>query len=451
MFTTDKNNVGDIVPYESIKAFISKHISLQPRYDKLDRYYRGEHDILKRDKTGSLANNRIVCNHAKDITDTVTGYFVGEPIKYVGDNAATLLDWFNIANIPSVDMSLGKSMSKFGIAYELICMSDDEKTTPLSFCIDPRNTFVVCDDTLQHRPLFGVYYYPTYDMSLSHTGYKVNVYTKSAAVEYVADTNFNIISEGEAQINPFDDVPIIAYDNNDERQGDYEQVTNLIDAYNTLMSDRVNDKEQFVDALLLIVNGTLADTEEEAEEVCNRLKRDRILELPGETDAKYLFRTFDESGVDILRKAIKEDIHSLAMVPCLSDENFASNASGVAIEYKLLGLEEVVKTKQRKFTEAAKRRIALYNRINMAKGGTDFGKVELTFTRGLPKNITDLANVVSQLDGVVPQKLLLPLLPFVKDVDEAMQLLKQEKEQNADESMRQFGMQLNTPLGDDDE
>lgn len=35
-----------------------------------------------------------------------------------------------------------------------------------------------------------------------------------------------------------------------EAQGDFEQVVSIIDAYNIVMSDRVNDKEQFVDAIL---------------------------------------------------------------------------------------------------------------------------------------------------------------------------------------------------------
>ena len=40
--------------------------------------------------------------------------------------------------------------------------------------------------------------------------------------------------------------------NDGQRQGDFEQVISLIDAYNTLQSDRVNDKEQFVDSLMYI-------------------------------------------------------------------------------------------------------------------------------------------------------------------------------------------------------
>lgn len=54
-------------------------------------------------------------------------------------------------------------------------------------------------------------------------------------------------------------MPIIEYKNNKEGFGDFEQQITLIDAYNTLMSDRVNDKDQFIDALLILYARTEAE------------------------------------------------------------------------------------------------------------------------------------------------------------------------------------------------
>ena len=51
----------------------------------------------------------------------------------------------------------------------------------------------------------------------------------------------------------------------------------------------------------------------------------------------------------MLKKAIKDDIHEFSKVPCLTDENFVGNASGVAMKYKLLGFEGLGKTKERYF------------------------------------------------------------------------------------------------------
>ena len=67
------------------------------------------------------------------------------------------------------------------------------------------------------------------------------------------------------------------------------------------------------------------------------------------------------------------------------------------------------------------------------------GEAEPVFTRGLPKNITELSDIVSQLSGIVPDKILLSILPFVKDAEEAIKLLKEQKAENAKEAQQQFG------------
>ena len=59
-------------------------------------------------------------------------------------------------------------------------------------------------------------------------------------------------------------IPIIEYRNNHFAIGDYEQQISLIDAYNSLMGNRVNDKEQAVESILVLYGTQLADTPEDA-------------------------------------------------------------------------------------------------------------------------------------------------------------------------------------------
>ena len=64
---------------KDIREIVVKQ-SYQMKYQKLERYYVGDHDILhseRTDKTGG--DNRIVNNMARYITDTATGYF---PVSY---------------------------------------------------------------------------------------------------------------------------------------------------------------------------------------------------------------------------------------------------------------------------------------------------------------------------------------------------------------------------------
>lgn len=67
---------------EAACKFIKDHtLHMHARYDLLERYYEGLHPICSREKRSVLANNKLVCNHAKYISDTCVGYFAGNPVK----------------------------------------------------------------------------------------------------------------------------------------------------------------------------------------------------------------------------------------------------------------------------------------------------------------------------------------------------------------------------------
>ena len=238
MYTIDKSILEEGVTAQLLQKFIRRHMREIPRINKLERYYRGEHDILKRQKKSDGApNNKVVCNHAKEITDTATGYFVGNPITYGGDNADTLCEWFKAGDVESVDMEIATDMSKFGRAYELVYMSDDDIAIPKSCVVGTQNAFVVYSDDVTHIPLFGVYYYPIFDADESLVSFRVYLYTPQRCTVYTCDASFGNFSVDADYDNVFGDVPIIEYSNNKEQQGDFEQVIGLIDAYNVLMSD----------------------------------------------------------------------------------------------------------------------------------------------------------------------------------------------------------------------
>lgn len=61
------------------------------------------------------------------------------------------------------------------------------------------------------------------------------------------------------------------------------------------------------------------NTEDEDESIRKakaRLKKYKVLEMPDTAKAEYLTRTFDENGVEILKKAIEQDIHKFSHIPC---------------------------------------------------------------------------------------------------------------------------------------
>lgn len=410
-----------ITPELAVK-YIKRHNRSKDRLDELYSYYMGQHRILSRTKEKGAANNRLICNHAKYITDCTTGYFMGTPVQYLsrdGKDISAVKNVLRRADSATEDVDLARLSSVFGTSYEMLYFSGDKNPRIKLTAIDPRNAFVVYDDTVEQKPLFGVYYMPAYDENDLVKGYRCYLCGRDSVTEFVLSPSLSIESKNQPYPHYFGDVPLIEFYNNGDCQGDFEQVISLIDAYNLLQSDRVNDKEQFVNAILLIKGNILGDTSAEESETYRAIKEFGVMTINDDGDAKWLTRQFDESSVDILRKALENDIHKFSGVPCMNDASFSGNASGVAMKYKLLAFEQMTKIKERYFTEGIRLRLKMIANavFTLTAVKTDPDDIELFFTHVLPQNETELAQTANLLRNIVPNDKLLKLLNFIPDTE----------------------------------
>jgi SPP1 family phage portal protein len=84
-------------------------------------------------------------------------------------------------------------------------------------------------------------------------------------------------------------------------------------------------------------------------------------------------------------------------------------------------------------TKALQKRIELICAIlGMVNGEEMWRDVEITFTRNLPVDYSDLVNIINSLKGTVSDRTLLSLLPFVSDVDKELEMVEETKKQNAE-------------------
>ena len=456
IFTIPREKFDERAPDKRIiRQLISKHISLVGDLKKNMAYYQGKHKILEDAKR----ENRLVCNHAKDISDTASSYFIGNPVTYKSDaDIKDLTDSLETAGADETDGDNGLDLSIYGLAYEYVYVKENENNL-LTKNLSPENTFMVKDDSIEENELFAVYYYVRKDDS--GTGpehYIATVLTPN--YKYELDIQNNEVPQLTTELpvpHYLGEIPIIEYLNNKLAIGDFELQIPLIDAYNALMSDRITDKEQFIDAILAIYGTLLSDedepgTEEEDQNIKKaqeRLKKYKVMEMPDTAKAEYLTRTFDESGVEILKKAIEQDIHKFSHIPCMSDESFGGNVSGVAMEFKLLGMENITKIKTRYYRKGLRKRIRIFcNYLALHGKSVDPAGITMTFTRALPKNLLEISQIVANLWGKVSRKTLLSQVPFVDDVDEELKALDEETEENLKRQQEVFGMQENTPPQD---
>lgn len=428
-------NTTEELTTERICEYIKLHrTALSERYEKLESYYKGEHDILlRKPKRKDNPCNNVVCNYAKYITDIGSGFLIGEPVSYQSEenDLTDLLEWFKAAEVDVQDNDNAEDQSIYGVAYELVYMSSDESPTPKTASIHPSQAFVIYNDTVELNPVAGVYYHETRDTATQQVnGYDAEISTDKQYIRFHLNTDYALDGEVTTETNPFGMVTLIEIYNNRFLQGDFEQLISLIDGYNKQQSNRIDDKEAFVNSLMVLKGQTLGDTSDEKAETVRSIKENGVVELTADGELSFLTRQADQQGDQLLSESLAKDIHKFSYIPDLTDEHFAANVSGVAMQFKLWGLLQLMKKKERYIKEGQRYRIKLFSAILAIKGKTpvDASKVTITMTRNFPKNLVELAQVIGNLSGICSNETLVAQLPFVEDPEQEVKKAAEEKQ-----------------------
>ena len=380
-------NAGDLDPQGApgeamLKSVLREHRTQSPRLFELKDYLERRHRIDSRMRRRGLPNNRLSHDLPGYITRTAAGYLIGDAIRYEGDQPAlnAIRAAYAATDAESVDCELAVDASAYGRAVEL-CFAD-ERAMPRVAQADPLRCFVVYASDALHRPLFGVSTGETRDECGKVTGMFADVYTATEVLHWQGRTASTLALTARER-HYFGDVPMIEYWNNPQESGDFEGVLPLIDAYDALQSDRVNDKQQFTDAILVLY-GVAGLAEEDGRGANERLREEKTLCMPdGDARVEFLTKQLSESDTEVLKDSLRADIHKLCFVPDMTDEQFAGNQSGVALRYKLFGLEQLTRIKERWFREGLRQRLRLFGHYLELRGGQPLNAdaVNITFPR----------------------------------------------------------------------
>jgi SPP1 family phage portal protein len=331
---------------QAIDESLEKFSLARKRLFKLWNYYEGRHDILSRARRGALPNARLPHGFPKYIAEVSAGFMLSDEPRYKGNCDETalskLIAFQKNCSDPSLNMSLAIAQSVYGLGLSLCFYTDKLHMVSL----DPKNAFVVCDDTAERKPMYGVLL----------SGRETRVYTDEYV--YVFDKP-DSKSYKYKQRHGFETLPITMYPNGAAMQGDFEHVLPLIDAYDLLASDRINDRAQFADAML-VLTGVMGLSEDDSD-AASRLRQERTLTLPdSDAKAEWLIKNANEKDVEVLRKSIADDIHKFSMTPEMEDTHTGlGSASGIALQYKLFCLRRRIAIKERFFIKGIKDRIPL--------------------------------------------------------------------------------------------
>lgn len=395
-----------------LAEYMNKHqLEVNERYKKLQDTYMSDHAILhRRAKPDWKPDNRIVVNFAKYIVDTMNGFFLGNPIKITTDNekAAEFVEYLDQYNMQDDNNAeLAKTCDIFGEGYEMYYT--DEKSELNIVVFSPLNAFMIFDESIVEEPLFFIRRY-TDSENVEHG----SISSRTHVRYFRADGSYKWESEWEPHY--FDGVPATEFVENKERQGIFEPVLSMIDAYDKAMSEKANDVDYFADAYMKIIGPDLT------EEDLRYIRDKRVINYSGldisGVDIGFLDKPSGDGTQENLINRLERLIYQISMVANISDENFGTS-SGIALKYKLQAMLNLAKAKQRKFEAGMNRRYKLLFSHPAAKGRVgkdDWVGLHYQFTPNIPANVLEEAQTAAQLEGIVSQDTQLKLLSIVDDV-----------------------------------
>lgn len=200
----------------------------------------------------------------------------------------------------------------------------------------------------------------------------------------------------------------------------------LQDAYNNLLSAEIDDFDAFADAYL-ILKGVVADSDDLA-----TMKQNRVLLMDADDSAEYLTKNISDTQIQNMLQNINDQIHKMSNSPDFNDEKLMAQ-SGIAMKYKLIGFENVSSAIVANMTKALQKRIELICEVlNLTDGLSMWRDITITFTRNLPENTLETAQMVNQLRGLVSDETLLSQIPFITNPAEEVEKVKEQKQTSVD-------------------
>ena len=416
--------------YKMINHF---NLIVVPKLEKYKNYYDGIQEILKKKYSDeSKPCNKTVINYCKNITDSYNGYLATPGhISYSSESDITdIMDILRYNDFESQDSQLIHTALVHGVAHELMFIDSDAKTR--FKLIDPLTCFGIYDNSLTADLLYFVRFYKMNDWDDKDQDYALDVYNDKSVKHYIMKgfESFPVFQSEEPHYFGQCPANILVMPN---EESIFDCIMSEQDSINELLSAEIDDYAAFCDAYLVIEDAELDD------ETVKTMKENRVLQLPVGAKAYWLTKAANDAQVENILKRLHDSIYRTAQCPDFSSESFVGGvSSGIAIQYRLTGMETRAGTIEAEAKQALQRRIEILCGVASLKLGEEvFRDIKITFTRNIPADMTQVSQMINSFRGLVSDETLLGQVDFVTDVQKELEKVNEQKEQNM--AMYSFG------------
>ena len=397
----------------------------EPRLIKYKNYYDGIQQILSKSYSDpSKPCSHTVINYCKNIVDSYCGYLATPGfISYrSNDDIEEIMNILRYNDFQTEDNDFLLNALIYGTSAELMYIDTDSQVR--FKIINPTQCFGISDDSLTGDLMYFVRIYPVNDWDDSDK-YNVDVYGNSFVKHYTMSGMNGYLTFVAEEPHYFSQCPANIFSLPDEKSI-FDCVIGLQDAANELLSSEIDDYSAFCDAFLCL-NGVDA----EADDIAS-MKENRVLVLPEGATASWLTKNANDAQVENILKRIHDSIYRVAQCPDFSSDSFVGGvSSGIAIQYRLTGMENKAGSIEGKMKQALQRRIEIICGIASLKLGENvFRDVEIDFKRNIPADTASTINLINSLKGTVSDATLLSQLDFIPDVNAELEAVQEQKAAN---------------------
>ena len=444
----------DIKFYENeIRALINS-----PKYKDMaigERYFKGEHDILKRKRevinqdgkmveVKNLPNHRIVDNQYGKMVSQKSNYILGKPITIRTENsqyAVALAEVFNAKFMRNMKRIAQGSLN-CGLSWLFVYYDDKGK---LSFkrlsAVEVIPGWADEEHTILDYAI-RVYEVRGYDGNTNQpiTTEKVEIY-RPEGVYYFERKNGRLIPElkrqkayiydGKEAFN-WDRVPLIPFRYNENEIPLINKVKSLQDGINLIKSNFQNVMTEDVrNTLMVLINYDGEDLGEFRRNLAELgvIKVSTIDSVAGDVKTLQIEVNAENYKVilDLLKKALIEN----AMGYDAKDDRLSGNANQMNIQSMYSDIDLDTDGMETEYQAAFEELLWFVNCYfeHIGLGNFENEKVEIIFNRDIMINESDVIDNIQKSEGILSRETLIAQHPWVDDVQAELEKLKQQEEE----------------------
>ena len=430
---------------EIIKDWRSREI---PRFERLSAYVEGRNPhIMERVVPVDVPNNVVPVSYGRKMVYLVTSYMfkpgnitydkildkseILEATPSSTDPLEGLKKIFSINDEQNKTMRMGEEVSTYGVGYELLWYEGKgpvhtmagpglKENVPHFDTLSVEQTIPLYDFGIVPRLWAFILYgaIPDQGQEYAQVYYEKD---KEAWARKMGGKGFTREVSGP---HGFNQVPLVVYENNRNLIGDFEPVIPLIDSYDVVVSDSLNEMDRSAWAYLIMKGVSLSPEDAEMTKF-----RRAFTNLDSTAEVSFLTKDLNSDYLQLMLETIRGEIHRQSGIPNIDDVKMGGPASGKTLELWIDQMEYFTDVKQPYFERGLRRRIELI--METPGMGITSEDVKIIWNRNKPDNSMRQAEIFEKYSGHLSEETLMAnYADCVDDVQVEMARLEKEKQGN---------------------